>query len=397
MQPDPERRAAQHQPGGVHLEAQQGDRRPDRQQGGREIDHRGAAELNGHHRHQCERCDVQPVEEGPRDPRRSQLGNQGSARRDEDERREEDPGRGHQGPPRAGQQIADERRGRKDRPRRHLTGGDRVDELRLREPVQPLNEIGTQKGDQDITAAEQDGADLQEQAEQPRQADRADSRRAGRRASDREEQSKWSFPGFPAYPYRGDKGRRPEQDRQLIDPKGRGHRRARTDEPQQRAAGRRGRQAPESLQDHRDDDRLHAPEQPEDLRPLAEPHIRPPEGAGDEHRRNDEAQARNHQPSPAALQPPDVNGHLRRVRPGDQVRGAEKIEKPSVGQPAAPYDDLGAHHGDVCRWPPEGSGPQAQEERHQLEERGLLNLAPWLCRTGNHTVAHSPGRPVSVL
>ena len=44
---------------------------------------------------------------------------------------------------------------------------DRVDELRLREPVQALDEIGAQEREQDVAAAEQDRADLEEHPEEP--------------------------------------------------------------------------------------------------------------------------------------------------------------------------------------------------------------------------------------
>ena len=64
------------------------------------------------------------------------------------------------------QQVADEGGGREDRPRRDLADGDRVEQLRLGQPAPPLDEVGPQEGQQDVAAAEQHRADLEEEQEQ---------------------------------------------------------------------------------------------------------------------------------------------------------------------------------------------------------------------------------------
>ena len=58
------------------------------------------------------------------------------------------------------QEVADERGGREHRPRRNLADSDRVEQLRLGEPVQPIDQIGAQEREQHIATAEEHGAHL---------------------------------------------------------------------------------------------------------------------------------------------------------------------------------------------------------------------------------------------
>ena len=140
--------------------------------------------------------------------------------------------------------------------------------------------------------------------------------------------------------------------------------------PQGPGARRRGGQAPKRLYDHGQDHRLDAPEQPRRLGKLSEAHVRPGEGAGQQHGRQDEARSRHDQPGPAAARPADVNRHLGRVGPRNEVRRAEQIQEVLVGQPASAVHDLVSHHGDVRGWATEGGGAQPQEEPGQLRQRG---------------------------
>ena len=57
-----------------------------------------------------------------------------------------------------------------------------------------------------------------------------------------------------------------------------------------------------------------------------------------------------------------MDGHLGRVRPGDQVRRAQQVEELLVAQPLAPLDDLIVHHADVRGRPAEAGDPQLQEQ-----------------------------------
>ena len=69
---------------------------------------------------------------------------------------------------------------------------------------------------------------------------------------------------------------------------------------------------------------------------------------------------------------PDVDGHLRGVRAGDEVGGAEQVEGPLSAHPAATPDDLVLHHGDVRGGPSERGRAQPEEEPCQLSHAGGL-------------------------
>ena len=51
-------------------------------------------------------------------------------------------------------------------PGRHLPDGDRVEELRLGQPAEALDEVRAQEREQHVAAAEQHRADLEEHPEQ---------------------------------------------------------------------------------------------------------------------------------------------------------------------------------------------------------------------------------------
>src|SRR5262245_25153193 len=65
----------------------------------------------------------------------------------------------------------------------------------------------------------------------------------------------------------------------------------------------------------------------------------------------------------------DVNGHLGRIRAGDQIRRAEQIEKLVVRKPAASPDDLILDHRDVRRRAAERDHAQLEEEERKVYER----------------------------
>jgi hypothetical protein len=51
----------------------------------------------------------------------------------------------------------------------------------------------------------------------------------------------------------------------------------------------------------------------------------------------------------------EVAMYTERRRAGDDVAGADQVEKIVLGQPLPLFDDLPAHHGDVRRRPTEGT------------------------------------------
>ena len=67
--------------------------------------------------------------------------------------------------------VADEGRGREERPRRDLPDGDGVEQLRVGEPAQPVDQVATQVGEQDVPGSVQQGAGLQEDREQVGEVD----------------------------------------------------------------------------------------------------------------------------------------------------------------------------------------------------------------------------------
>src|SRR4030095_489805 len=77
------------------------------------------------------------------------------------------------------------------------------------------------------------------------------------------------------------------------------------------------------------------------------------------------------QPRPSRPPAPDVNGHLGRIRAGDQIRRAEQVEKLVARKPAASPDDLILHHRDVRRRAPERDHAQLEKEERKLFERSL--------------------------
>jgi hypothetical protein len=77
--------------------------------------------------------------------------------------------------------VPDERRGRQNRTRGELTGGDGVEELKPSQPSQVPDQPALQEGDEDVPAPVQHRPDLQE--EQKQLSEREARRRARRRRS----------------------------------------------------------------------------------------------------------------------------------------------------------------------------------------------------------------------
>jgi hypothetical protein len=163
-----------------------------------------------------------------------------------------------------------------------------------------------------------------------------------------------------------------EQHRQLRRAqRQREHRRAAQDAQPGRPRRAR-RETSDRLEDHREDHRLHAVEEPADRRHRVVANVGPGQRAGEQHRRRDERDARDQQPGPAPPLVADVDRQLGRVRPRDQVGRAHQIEERRVGEPAAAPHDVLAHHRDVRRRSAERRGAEAQEQARQLTERRAL-------------------------
>ncbi len=63
-----------------------------------------------------------------------------------------------------------------------------------------------------------------------------------------------------------------------------------------------------------------------------------------------------------------MDGHLGRVRAGDEVGGGQEIEKLGVRHPPSTVDDLVPHHGDVGGWTAERGDPQPKEEQDEFAQ-----------------------------
>jgi hypothetical protein len=69
---------------------------------------------------------------------------------------------------------------------------------------------------------------------------------------------------------------------------------------------------------------------------------------------------------PAGAASPDMDRHLRRIGAGDQVRGAEQVEKFLPGEPLAPPRYFLFHHVDMSGRPSESNGAQLEKKPRQF-------------------------------
>jgi hypothetical protein len=70
----------------------------------------------------------------------------------------------------------------------------------------------------------------------------------------------------------------------------------------------------------------------------------------------------------------DMDGHLRRVRTGYEVRGAKQIEKLIMRHPTTAAHNLVFHHGYVRSGTAEGNRSQLEKQQRQLSQRCLASL-----------------------
>ena len=95
----------------------------------------------------------------------------------------------------AAQDVADEGGGGEQRAGRDLPDGDRVEQLRLGQPAEPLDEVGPQEGDQHVAGAVEHRADLEEGPEEAGERERDGG--AQRRRQRRQAEASGSSAGKP--------------------------------------------------------------------------------------------------------------------------------------------------------------------------------------------------------
>ena len=259
----------------------------------------------------------------------------------------------------AAEQVADERGGGEDRAGRDLSDGDGVDELLVAQPAPAFDQVRAQEREQDVTAAEQDGAHLQEEERQPGEGEgHRDShtgrsgggrcRGRGRSVQDASEHRRGRRePGADRRaaprPVRRDCQRQPDraarcEQGQLVDAADRRRQRAGGDRRVRPAAERRLAQLHERLRDDGDDHGSDAVHQPSDLRSGSVPRVGPGHAHHDQRCRQDEAGARQGQSREAPAPIAEMDRQLGGVRTRDQVGCRDQIEEFLVRQPPAPVD-----------------------------------------------------------
>jgi len=127
---------------------------------------------------------------------------------------------------------------------------------------------------------------------------------------------------------------------------------------------------PERHQDNSDDHGLDAVEDRLHLRQRTDAHVHRGQRANDHHSGQDEAATRDEETYPTGANEADVDRHLGRVRPGDQIRGADEIKKLLIGQPMSTLHDLALHQCNVRRRPTKRRGAQPQEEASEFADHG---------------------------
>jgi hypothetical protein len=134
---------------------------------------------------------------------------------------------------------------------------------------------------------------------------------------------------------------------------------------------RRASQCPCGLHHDRDDDRLDPIQGRRRLGTGGVGDVRPREREDDRHRRHDEARAAQQQSGPARPHVAEVDGHLRRVGPRDEVRHAEQVQETCIVDPTSRAHHLVAHHGDVRGGTAEADDAELQEESDDLAKRAV--------------------------
>src|SRR5439155_14201290 len=147
--------SAEHEPGRVHAIAGEQDGRASGERHSGQVDQGHPGEVPRYDDEQREGGDVDAVEERAGGGGASQPRNERRGRRDEDEGGKEDAERRDQRARVAASRIADEGGGREGRPGRELSHRHGIAQLRLAEPVPPIDQVRSKKGEQRVSAPEE--------------------------------------------------------------------------------------------------------------------------------------------------------------------------------------------------------------------------------------------------
>src|SRR5258705_5352624 len=70
----------------------------------------------------------------------------------------------------------------------------------------------------------------------------------------------------------------------------------------------------------------------------------------------------------------DVDCHLRGIRTGYKVGGAEQVEEFVIRHPTTTAHNLILHHGDMRSRAAEGNSSELEKQRRQLSQRSIVSL-----------------------
>src|SRR5713101_5020788 len=130
-------------------------------------------------------------------------------------------------------------------------------------------------------------------------------------------------------------------------------------------------QRPKCQRNDRDDYRLDPVEHGVSGGQPAEARVRPGERQTEHGRWPDKANPGEQKARPARVQMADVNAHLGRRWPGDQVGCTEHVEKLLSGQPPSLADELLLHHCDMSRRASERRRAQPQKHQRERPQAGI--------------------------
>ena len=250
------------------------------------IAHRRQGELSRDDGDQAHRGDVDSVEERPSADGRAQPVEDRDAQPDGEEGGQEDADRRRDRTGRSADEVADEGRGREQRPGGRLSDRDRVEQLPLGQPAEPVHQLRPQQRDEHIATAEEHGSDLQRtrgrspgsrppQRQQPAQRPTRTATRATGRSHPRHRagpHSPATSPSRPAASSTAISGKPPSTA--PID--------ATSSTAVPRCPDRRPGDRPPGMSDHRDDDRRDPDQQRLDLRTLPILDVEPGESRDDQ-------------------------------------------------------------------------------------------------------------------
>src|SRR5277367_3661268 len=140
-------------------------------------------------------------------------------------------------------------------------------------------------------------------------------------------------------------------------------------------------QTPEGLNNYGDDHGLDAVQNGERYGQRTISNVGPRKDAHDQSRGGNETNARDEQPFPTCPQITNVNGQFAGTGAGNEIAGAEQIEKFLAGEPLATANQLVFHDGDVRRRAAEGGGSEPQKKQREFTQ-GMIGRGGTRRRNG---------------